>query len=137
MTVRILPQSKRSSIIECVLYGNLSTNHDTQQSEVAEMKESTILEVRQLEDVQKQLLISFYSGCTHTYPPKVKTTNMIVAKQDTINGLLQAHLDAEKAIGAEIHPAAQKRTLTQDGMDDDQCGYLVSPGVFFKVLMVS
>lgn len=35
--------------------------------------------------------------------------------------LLKQHMDAEKTLGAEIHPAARKQSFTSEGRADDDC----------------
>jgi len=38
-----------------------------------------------------------------------------------VNGILEAHLDAERRLGAEIHPAARSQNFTLEGKADDDC----------------
>jgi hypothetical protein len=39
--------------------------------------------------------------------------------QDEIKQLLDSHNDAEKTLGADIHPAARKQSFTPEGIADD------------------
>lgn len=39
--------------------------------------------------------------------------------QEEVKQILDSHRDAEKALGAEIHPAARKQSFTPEGIADD------------------
>ena len=41
--------------------------------------------------------------------------------QDELQHALDSHSDAEKRLGAEIHPAARKQSFTPEGIADDDC----------------
>lgn len=41
--------------------------------------------------------------------------------QDELQHVLDSHRDAEKRLGAEIHPAARKQNFTPEGIADDDC----------------
>jgi len=43
-------------------------------------------------------------------------------------------MDAEKTLGAEIHPAAGNQSFTQEGRDDDDCKFH-KPQMLLGVLM--
>jgi hypothetical protein len=50
-----------------------------------------------------------------------KPADFKIAIQGDIGELLKQHMDEEKALGAEIHPATRNKCLTQEGKDDDDC----------------
>lgn len=44
----------------------------------------------------------------------------LIAQQEKISKILRQHKDAERKLGAEIHPAARTQSLTQEGRADDE-----------------
>ncbi|KAG9240517.1 Rieske [2Fe-2S] iron-sulfur domain-containing protein, partial [Calycina marina] len=104
MTIRVLPQTGSNSVVECVVYEAHSWRKSYHETAIEGYERAMRSEIQRIESKQVELLKG----------------NYISTNQDLFSDMIQKHLAAERSLGKEIHPAAQKGALTNEGQDDDE-----------------
>lgn len=107
VVLAVFPKSANSTVIDCSIFGSRAPK----PMEVEELKMRTSLEIDQLIVKAQELQVQ---GATSPFA-------VSAAQQAQINELLETHLDAERRLGAEIHPAARNQNFTLEGKADDDC----------------
>ncbi len=108
LVLKVIPKSAKSTCIECsILATDSSPTFD-----VTELKRSISWEAKQLASKQQRIL--------RNQEPILSLASS-VAHQGEINTLLARHLEAERDVGAEIHPAAREQSFSREGKADDDC----------------
>jgi len=109
LSIKAIPKSAKTSIVECTIF----SNHPKNPKQLEELKTRIYHDIERLESMQQRITLG-------QEPLSPLAPSMV--KQDEINGLLNAHLEAEKAAGSQIHPAARVQNFTPEGKaDDDFC----------------
>jgi hypothetical protein len=107
VVLAVLPKSANSTIIDCTIF----RSRTPKPAEVEASKMRTSLEIDQLVAKAKDLRDQSTTASSALYP----------AQQAQVNELLETHMNAEKRLGAEIHPAARSQNFTLEGKADDDC----------------
>jgi hypothetical protein len=107
VVLAVFPKSANCTVIDCSIFGSRAPK----PAEVEELKMKTSLEIDRL-----IVKIQGFQDRGVTFPLAVSA-----AQQAQINELLETHLDAERRLGAEIHPAARSQNFTSEGKADDDC----------------
>ncbi|KAE9365519.1 ISP domain-containing protein [Stipitochalara longipes BDJ] len=102
------PKSANSTTIEC----NILASYPPEEAKLEVLKMDTTAEVEKvIEKSQDSGIQGISSSLAASFPPWTQ-----------LNHLLEAHLDAERRAGAEIHPAARSQNFSMEGKaDDDFC----------------
>jgi len=103
LTIRILPTSPTKSIIECLLFGNESSA--SAEREIRETKKEIQKEIQRLVSLQQKIV----KGLSFSTPDHANDILL----------LLKEHMEAEMALGKDIHPAARIKSFTMKGREDD------------------
>lgn len=108
LVLKAVPRSAKSTTVECSIFA--TDSHSA--FEMTELKRAISWDIKQLVIKQQRIL--------HNQEPILSLASS-VANQGEINTLLGRHLEAERKLGAEIHPAARERSFSREGKADDDC----------------
>jgi hypothetical protein len=101
------PKSANRTVIDCSIFACKSPN----VADLEALKSRTSSEVdRMIAKVEGGRYQASSSAITASFPPL-----------SHVNEVLEAHLDAERTAGAEIHPAARSQNFSMEGKADDDC----------------
>ena len=106
LTIRFLPTTASSTVVEYCLYTNRKVESVSEES-IQQIQ--TILQTR-IEDMemqQRRLRLG-----------DVPSSNHVI---EQFEQLLTAHREVERSIGHEVSPAAQKQSRSIIGLEDDDC----------------
>jgi hypothetical protein len=108
-----VPKSANSTVIDCAVFGS----KPPKPAELEALKMGISSEIDQLvvksRDLRDQVSASYF----------------VTVHQAQIDKHLETHLDAERKMGVEIHPAARNQNFTLEGKADDDCKNPVSPSL--------
>lgn len=107
MVLAVSPKSANSTVIDCSIFGSQTPK----PAHVEDLTKRTSQEINRLIAKAQE---NQHQGTTFPFP-------VSATQQAQINELLEAHLDAEKRLGGEFHPAARSQNFSSKGKADDLC----------------
>lgn len=108
LTIKTHPKSAKTSIVECSIFSKYAKN----PRQMEELKTRIYHDIERLESMQ----LRFSRG-----QEPLSSLAPSIIKQDEIDTLLTEHMEAERLIGCQIHPAARTEVFTSEGKADDDC----------------